>query len=285
MTDKEYGTANTELSKPISQTTNSTKMTQKKQSRLRTLTRFAVGGIALTMDGISNQMSTWNDVSDEQVYEIQPSTINYEITEITFQSQSEAINQSEKETTGQLARYALIGLAISAENRISSGFSLIGRVASRLSRAAKPITDPLSQSPGLHPVSKRYDKLANRGQAQVSQWINMGREEEKRSRQLVQAAVSDTMETSIEYIAEKPEIQELIQSQSTGLANEIVEEIRERTVSADTLAENILRSFLRLTPRSEISGPPMEVRIRALSLHPGSQGIEEKDIGDESANR
>ena len=102
---------------------------------------------------------------------------------------------------------------------------------------------------------------------------------------MVQAAVSDTMETSIEYIAEKPEIQELIQSQSTGLANEIVEEIRERTVSADTLAENILRSFLRLTPRSEISGPPMEVRIRALSLHPGSQGIEEKDIGDESANR
>ena len=92
------------------------------------------------------------------------------------------INQSEKETTGQLARYALIGLAISAENRISSGFSLIGRVASRLSRAVKPITDPLSQSPRLHPVSKRYDKLANRGQAQVSQWINMGREEEKRSR-------------------------------------------------------------------------------------------------------
>lgn len=285
MTEKEYGSANTELSKTISKSNLSTKNTNKKQSRLRTLTRFAIGGIALAMDGITNQMSTWNAVSDEQESDTQPSTINYGITEITIQPQNSEINQAKNETTGQLARYALIGIVLSAENRISSGFSLIGRIANRLGRAAKPITDPISSSTRLHPVHKRYDKLANRGQAQVTQWINNGREEENRGRQLVQVALNETMETSIEYIAEKPEIQELIQSQSTGLANEIIEEVRERTVSADTLAENILRSFLRLTPRSEISGPPIEVRIRALSLHPGSQGIKEKDIDDESANR
>lgn len=280
MTDEKTVEVETEFSKPKIQTTNSFSGPQQHQSKLRTLTRLIIGGLALTMDQFTNQITEWNAISDNQYPELQSSIIKDESTIITSQSQDSQESKKKAETTGQLTRYALIGIVFSAENKIRSGLSILGRLGSKISRKAKPITKPITQSSTLFPVRKRYTKLVNRGETQVSQWINLGREEEKRSRELVQVALNETLDTSIEYLADNAEIQDLIQSQGTGLANEIVEEIRERTVSADTLVENIIRSALRLTPRSEISGPPIEIRFRALSTNPGSQTLDESENVD-----
>ena len=256
-------------------------VTMPSRSRLRTLTRLVIGGLALGMDELSNRMSEWDAVASGKPLDPQPPQVEYETHEFTQQPPSLQSGKSKGETTGQLTRYALIGFVFTAENRIRSGFSVLGRLGNRLGRAAEPIAKPINESPALSSARKRYNKLANRGQAQVAQWIDLGRDEEMRSRQLVQVALNETVDTSIEYLAENAEIQELIQSQGTGLANEVIEEIRERTVSADTLFENVLRSILRLKPRSEIPGPPLEARLRALSLHPGTQNLDEKTHGDE----
>jgi hypothetical protein len=40
----------------------------------------------------------------------------------------------------------------------------------------------------------------------------------------------------------------------------VVEEVRERTVSADTLAESIVRRILKRPPRAELPPPPDELR-------------------------
>jgi hypothetical protein len=68
----------------------------------------------------------------------------------------------------------------------------------------------------------------------------------------------------IEYLNKNPEmVQDLVTGQSTGLASELVEEVRERTVSADNVFEMIARSILRRTPREELPEPPREVQRRA----------------------
>lgn len=68
----------------------------------------------------------------------------------------------------------------------------------------------------------------------------------------------------IAYLNKNPEsVQVLLAGQSTGLATELVEEVRERTVSADNVFEMIARSILRRTPREELPEPPPEIQRRA----------------------
>jgi hypothetical protein len=55
--------------------------------------------------------------------------------------------------------------------------------------------------------------------------------------------------------AQNPEVQELVQTQSIGLAEEVVEEVRERTVSADNFVEGIVRAVLRRPSRSQLPYP------------------------------
>lgn len=68
------------------------------------------------------------------------------------------------------------------------------------------------------------------------------------------------------YLQENPDaVQELVQGQSIGLAGEMLDEVRERTVTADSLAERIVRTLLKRTPRSEIPEPPLAVQQQALT--------------------
>jgi hypothetical protein len=68
----------------------------------------------------------------------------------------------------------------------------------------------------------------------------------------------------IGYLNTNPEkVQDLLAGQSTGIANELVEEVRERTVSADNVFEMIARSILRRTPREQLPEPPPDVQRRA----------------------
>lgn len=68
------------------------------------------------------------------------------------------------------------------------------------------------------------------------------------------------------YLQENPDaVQELVQGQSIGLAGEMLDEVRERTVTADTLTERIVRTLLRRPPRAEIPEPPLSVQQQALT--------------------
>jgi hypothetical protein len=68
----------------------------------------------------------------------------------------------------------------------------------------------------------------------------------------------------VEHLQENSEaIRALVQSQSAGLASEVADSVRERTVTADTLLERFVRSVLRRKPREELDGPPPEVRDQA----------------------
>jgi len=70
----------------------------------------------------------------------------------------------------------------------------------------------------------------------------------------------------IDYLNEHPDkVQNLISGQSVGLAGQMLDEVRERTVTADSVTEMIVRNLLKKKPRSELAEPPDMVQARAAS--------------------
>lgn len=72
----------------------------------------------------------------------------------------------------------------------------------------------------------------------------------------------------VENFVENPEpIRKLVSNQSIGLTSELAEEVRERAVTLDMLAESIVRRILRRPSRSTLPEPPEEVKSRARYVH------------------
>jgi hypothetical protein len=124
---------------------------------------------------------------------------------------------------------------------------------------AQPIINSRLAAPSRHQVNR----LAARGQQEVERWIARGRSEEQRGRVVAALAFDETIDAFLEYLTQNPEVKDLVQSQSTGLANEVLEEARERAVSADHFLESLARSLLRRVPRSRLPEPPAELRQSA----------------------
>jgi len=82
----------------------------------------------------------------------------------------------------------------------------------------------------------------------------------------------------IDYLNENPaKVQNLISGQSAGLAGQMLDEVRERTVTADSVTEMIVRNLLKKKPRSELAEPPDMVQARAASRILPSDFVHRKD--------
>jgi hypothetical protein len=110
------------------------------------------------------------------------------------------------------------------------------------------------------PFDRAFDRLATRGRERVNNWIALGRAEEPHARLLARKAYLEVVDEFISYLAENEELADLVQKKSIGLATEAVDEFRSRGVSADALAEGLVRRILRRPPRTELPAPSDELR-------------------------
>lgn len=79
---------------------------------------------------------------------------------------------------------------------------------------------------------------------------------------LIQALIEEQADVYLDHLQENPEhVQALIQDQSIGMAGEMMDEVRVRTVTVDTLMERLARGVLRRQPVST-SAPP---QVRELA--------------------
>lgn len=84
----------------------------------------------------------------------------------------------------------------------------------------------------------------------------------------VQALIQEQGDDYIAYLNKNPaQVQKLIQGQSLGMTEEIVEEVRERTVSTDSALETVVRSLFGRKPREELAEPSPEIKARAATGH------------------
>ena len=94
----------------------------------------------------------------------------------------------------------------------------------------------------------------------------------------VEALIRTQGDTYIEYLNQHPDnVQTLIQGQSLGLAGQVMDGVRERTVTADTVAEMVARRLLRRAPRTELPSPPHEIMRRADATVVPTDFIREED--------
>ena len=97
----------------------------------------------------------------------------------------------------------------------------------------------------------------------------------------IQALIRQQGNVYIDYLNEHPNaVQQLVSGQSLGIAGQVMDEVRERTVTADSVAETLVRSILRKKPRAEIEPPPEEVQRRAAVGVLPSDYVQTKERGD-----
>jgi hypothetical protein len=227
-------------------------------SSIRSLTRLVIGGLIIGSDRLSHGLGEWELNNDNE------RTFNSPKTNSISDQEDVTIITSNNDLEQDEFRSALIGLLFRSQDQIISGLDTIDRTTRKIHNLTNPLIKPLYNLGIVGPLKNRFEHLIVRGEEQVKHWIDIGRTEEIRSRKIIENAAVEQVDNAVLYLAENPEIQEIIQGQSVSLANEIVEEIRERAVSADNLIEGVIRTMFRLKSRKELPEPPLIVRQRAI---------------------
>lgn len=232
-----------------------------------TLTHLIVGGLAFGLDVLTHRLAEWEALSDQEIPPDQP----VDPPLVAESTTSLLVLPESQETSNDISRYALVGLLFNAQDRFNAGLDRAGRLALKVHRYTTRLSKPVTNSRLFSPVANVWDALVSRGESQVSSWIDRGRMEEGKGISIARQAVQGTTDEVIDVLSVHPGVKELVEKQSTGFATEIVEEIRERTVSLDTLFERITRKVLRKKPRTHFLPAPDEVTPIAQdvkSTHP-----------------
>ncbi len=163
-------------------------------------------------------------------------------------------------------RYAIIGYLLEAQNQAQHGTNKVIElldVSSRLAvttlnlmlvtvstnRFSRLLVKNRYVQPRLNAGANRFDYLVERGERELRRWKARGQLEDLPSRAMARHVVLDSLDEFIDYLSKNEQIARLVQEQSMGLADEVITEVREYSVSADNALESIVRRLLRRPPR------------------------------------
>jgi predicted transcriptional regulator len=220
-----------------------------------------VGTAATGLDGLLTQLQVWEEETrKEQTGERHgaPRTI----------IDAQSLPSTKIDLTPETLRYALIGMMFEAQNQVRYGMKEVEQSSRKLEELLAPVLELAEQSEMLEPVRQEFDRLVARGEAEVSRMVEMGRAEEEHSRSLLNNAMTISADTTISQVVENPRVEELVHKQSVGLANEIVEEVRERGVSIDTYLERWVRLRLRRKSRDTLPVPVVQPELPKAHMRP-----------------
>lgn len=233
---------------------------------LRSLSRLMIGSVGLGIDEFQRHLSSWDE--EYQLSQIQNESSNYHPSSIENNDKVTVIPYEEIDND-QLSndfRFTIIGLLFETQDKLQSRLQTVSRAGRLINDVTTPIVRPFTRSWLIPPLRRRYDALVDRGEEELNRWTSLGRSEYIRSRAMAQTAIESTYQETVDTLANDPEIQELIQTQGIGLAVEVVDELRERSVSADTFLDGFVRALLRRTPRAELPLPPEDVQKSAVHV-------------------
>ncbi len=210
---------------------------------LRSLTRLLVGGALVGWDELLAHLKAWEAEAEARRSDrVLPSAATSPVT---------------SKAPAAILRYAMIGLLFESQDRWArrseSALKLVGRTTDAL---FSPLVRNLERDRRWLPARRRFQNLVARGESIARQWVERGRLEEAQSRMLARTAAQEGFNTSMDLLGQAPALQDLVRKQSAGLTQDVVDEVRARTVTADILTEHLARSVLRRKPRRELPAPP-----------------------------
>ncbi len=210
---------------------------QPEPDTLYTLLRLVVGGAVIGTDELIRRSKVWQQ-------------------EISQAAADKMVIAPFSELERNRLRHTAIGLLFETPGVIGSGLAAVGQVSGAAVGLAGRILGPITHSRVVRPAKRRYDGLVAQGNAVVEGWIERGRSEELVSRALAEQAVAEifdeVLDEVIAELAQKPEVRDLLQQQSVGMADEVLGEVRHRATSADAILERLSRAILRRSPRQEV---------------------------------
>jgi hypothetical protein len=164
----------------------------------------------------------------------------------TYVSAATLNQETPIESEADRARYATIGAMAKSSDALRSGIAALERVSNRAFGRLTRTFVPLTNSRLLGPFRRRYQRYTDHGDKLVSEWVAAGRREEYLSRQLVQDTTSEAIEETLDYLAESPELDELVQQQSGDFIEDVFGDVKENATNtplilADWFSSTILR--------------------------------------------
>ena len=151
----------------------------------------------------------------------------------------------DQETEYERLRFALIGLLFVSRRNTTQGLSTL---LSSTRKTARTLDDAVYQlfrnpltGPFVRPFKVLTDAIVWQVEDEVHRWVRIGRLEEKQGRAISKVIASQLLEEFIELLSENPELGELVQQQSIGLAGEMVDAMRQMAFNADALVDGLLR--------------------------------------------
>ena len=129
------------------------------------------------------------------------------------------------ETDADRVKYATLGAVAKSSDAMRRGVSTLGRISNRAHGRITRAFSPIANSRPMSPVRRQYQRFIDRGDMIVSDWIATGRREEYLSRQLAQDTAAETIDETLGYLAESPELDELVQRQSGDLIDDVFEDV------------------------------------------------------------
>jgi len=219
---------------------------------LRSITRLIVGGVILGVDEFTRRLPEWEQ----------------EATQVSFgqgkpEPAAPAPGEVQKtqfpDTPSDKTRYAVVGLLFESQSYLSKGVKALGRFERAVWRSAAPVRKPVENSRMLAPARRRYERLVERGEAEVARWVETGRVEETHSRALAQTALGNTIYESVGQVVQDPRLRDVVQETSVTLGGEAADGVRGRTLTADTLVEGVARRLFRRAPREFPAEPPITI--------------------------
>jgi hypothetical protein len=189
---------------------------------------------------------------------------------------------SEDETTENLLGYLALGMFVRGQKRLARrvrrGIRFSKSTAGWALGTLNRLTDNPLGRPFRRPVERRIWNLVQEGELA----INEGQREVVASRVLATRALDETIDEVVQILAENPELtaalQRIVAGQGVSLAGTVVGNAQQLGVSADDLAEGMVRRLLRRKRRWEL--PPSPLAGQPLTMYAPQrpdQGAEDDD--------
>ena len=234
------------------------------ESLLQLFSRLILGGALEGWDQLTSRLQAWEEEArlNQESRADEPSLIIID-NDPGQPEASPAAPVPPAESHADIVRLAMTGLLFKAESRMARRRARALNVANETTTAVlKPLANWAGKQERLKPGLNRFDALVRRGELVGRGWIDRGRIEDARSRQLVRTAAQDSFSDTMEELGQAPALQDLVRKQSAGLTQEALDEARVRTVGGDYLVEHFIRSLLRRIPRSQLPPPLVEDAIQ-----------------------
>ena len=159
-------------------------------------------------------------------------------------------------------RLAVMGLAASANARAVRATRFALRTGGLAVDAARW---PLDHIFLFRPLRYGIDRVAEVRDQQIDRWVEAGRELDSGSRAVAAVSLDRAAQGTVEVVTVEPHVQALVQeivaAQGTGIAEEMLKEVREHAVSLD-LGIDRAWATLRGRPKPNIALPDFPVAIQ-----------------------